>query len=149
MKNIYYKNVLLDMFNQAVLVSHPANIMKKYIPDVEPSGKVMVVGAGKGSAEMARAYEEAWYKKGYKDLSGLVITRYGHKKTCKNIKIIEASHPVPDKAGLDATRQLIKLIKTLNKEDLLIVLISGGGSSLLVAPIEGVSLEEKQELTNS
>ena len=109
----------------------------------------MVVGAGKGSAEMARAYEEAWQKKGYKDLSGLVITRYGHKKTCKNIKIIEASHPVPDKAGLDATRQLIKLIKTLNKEDLLIVLISGGGSSLLVAPIDGVSLEEKQELTNS
>ena len=149
MKNIYYKNIMLDMFNQAVLVSHPANIMKNYIPDAEPSGKVMVVGAGKGSAEMARAYEEAWKKKGYKDLSGLVITRYGHKKICKNIKIIEASHPVPNKAGLDATRQLIKLIKTLNKEDLLIVLISGGGSSLLVAPIDGVSLEEKQELTNS
>ena len=63
MKNIYYKNIMLDMFNQAVLVSHPANIMKNYIPDAEPSGKVMVVGAGKGSAEMARAYEEAWKKK--------------------------------------------------------------------------------------
>ena len=149
MKNIYYKNILLDMFNQAVLVSHPSNIMKNYIPNVEPSGKVMVVGAGKGSAEMARAYEEAWYKKGYKNLSGLVITRYGHKKECKNIKIVEASHPVPDQAGLKATKEIIKLIKPLNAEDLLVVLISGGGSSLLVSPIEGVSLEEKQDLTNA
>ena len=149
MKNIYYKNILLDMFNQAVLVSHPANIMKNYIPNVEPSGKVMVVGAGKGSAEMARAYEEAWYKKGYKNLSGLVITRYGHKKECKNIKIVEASHPVPDQAGLKATKEIIKLIKPLNEEDLLVVLISGGGSSLLVSPIEGVSLQEKQDLTNA
>jgi glycerate 2-kinase len=149
MKNIYYKNILLDMFNQAVLVSHPANIMKNYIPNVEPSGKVMVVGAGKGSAEMARAYEEAWHKKGYKNLSGLVITRYGHKKECKNIKIVEASHPVPDQAGIKATKEIIKLIKPLNEEDLLVVLISGGGSSLLVSPIEGVSLEEKQDLTNA
>ena len=149
MKNNYYKNILLEMFNQAVLVSHPSNIMKNYIPDIEPSGKVIVVGAGKGSAEMARSFEEAWYNKGYKDLSGLVITRYGHKKKCKNINIIEASHPVPDQAGLQATKEMIKLLKTLNEEDLLIVLISGGGSSLLVLPIDGVSLEEKQELTNS
>ena len=149
MKNIYYKNILLDMFNQAVLVSHPATIMKNYIPNVEPSGKVMVVGAGKGSAEMARAYEEAWHKKGYKNLSGLVITRYGHKKECKNIKIVEASHPVPDQAGIKATKEIIKLIKPLNEEDLLVVLISGGGSSLLVSPIEGMSLEEKQDLTNA
>ena len=61
--------------------------MKKYIPEREPSGKVVVVGAGKGSAEMARAYEEEWYKKGYKELSGLVITRYGHKKECKNSSV--------------------------------------------------------------
>mgnify|MGYP003388736379 FL=1 len=149
MKNIYYKNILLDMFDQAVLVSHPANIMKNYIPNVEPSGKVMVVGAGKGSAEMARAYEKAWHNKGYKNLSGLVITRYGHKKKCNNIKIVEASHPVPDQAGIKATKEIIKLIKSLNKEDLVIVLISGGGSSLLVSPIESVSLEEKQELTNA
>ena len=149
MKNNYYKNILLEMFNQAVLVSHPSNIMKNYIPDIEPSGKVIVVGAGKGSAEMARSFEEAWYNKGYKDLSGLVITRYGHKKKCKNINIIEASHPVPDQTGLKATKAMIKLLKTLNEEDLLIVLISGGGSSLLVLPIDGVSLEEKQELTNS
>ncbi len=149
MKNNYYKNILLEMFNQAVLVSHPSNIMKNYIPDIEPSGKVIVVGAGKGSAEMARSFEEAWYNKGYKDLSGLVITRYGHKRKCKNINIIEASHPVPDQAGLQATKEMIKLLKTLNEEDLLIVLISGGGSSLLVLPIDGVSLEEKQELTNS
>ena len=149
MKNNYYKNILLEMFNQAVLVSHPSNIMENYIPDIEPSGKVIVVGAGKGSAEMARSFEEAWYNKGYKDLSGLVITRYGHKKKCKNINIIEASHPVPDQTGLKATKAMIKLLKTLNEEDLLIVLISGGGSSLLVLPIDGVSLEEKQELTNS
>lgn len=149
MKNNNAKKVLLNMFNEVVSISHPSNLMEKYIPDTEPSGKVVIVGAGKASAEMARSYEEAWIKKGYKDLYGIVITRYGHKRKCKNIKVIEASHPVPDKAGLEATNDIINLIKPLTSEDLLIVLLSGGGSSLLVSPVEGVTLKEKQELTNN
>jgi len=149
MKNSNYKNILLNMFNKAVSVSHPANIMEHYIPDTEPPGKVVVVGAGKGSAEMARSFEEAWHNRNYKELSGIVITRYGHKKICKNIKIVEASHPVPDVSGVEATNEIIELIKPLTKKDLLVVLISGGGSSLLVSPIDEVSLEEKKDLTNS
>ena len=149
MKNSNYKNILLNMFNKAVSVSHPANIMEHYIPDTEPPGKVVVVGAGKGSAEMARSFEEPWHNRNYKELSGIVITRYGHKKICKNIKIVEASHPVPDVSGVEATNEIIELIKPLTKKDLLVVLISGGGSSLLVSPIDEVSLEEKKDLTNS
>ncbi len=97
---------------------------------------------------MARAFEIAWKKKGYNDLNGIVITRYGHKRKCENIKIIEASHPKPDKAGLEATNDIINLIKPLKKEDLLVVLISGGGSSLLVSPLKNISLDEKQDLTH-
>ena len=136
------------MFYGAVSVSHPANLMDKYIPNKEPLGKTVVIGAGKASAEMARVFEIAWRKKGYNDLDGIVITRYGHKRKCKNIKIIEASHPVPDQAGLDATKDIINLIKPLNSEDLIIVLISGGGSSLLVSPINNISFKEKQDLTD-
>ena len=136
------------MFDEAVSISHPANLMANYIPDKQPSGKTVVIGAGKASAEMARAFEIAWKKKGYNDLNGIVITRYGHKRKCENIKIIEASHPMPDKAGLEATSDIINLIKPLKKEDLLIVLISGGGSSLLVSPLKNISLDEKQDLTH-
>lgn len=148
MKNNHYKKLLLEMFDEAVLISHPKNLMKKYIPNNQPSGKTIVIGAGKASAEMARAFESAWISKGYKKLEGIVITRYGHKRKCKNIKIIEASHPVPDKSGLDATNDIINLLKPLNSKDLVIVLISGGGSSLLVSPIDKISLKEKQDLTN-
>lgn len=148
MKNNHFKKILTKMFDEAVSISHPANLMSKYIPDNQPSGKTVVIGAGKASAEMARAFEIAWKKKGYNDLSGIVITRYGHKRKCQNIKIIEASHPTPDMAGLDATSDIINLIKPLKKEDLLVVLISGGGSSLLVSPLKNISLDEKQDLTN-
>ena len=148
MKNNCLKKILVQMFDEAVSISQPANLMANYIPDKQPSGKTVVIGAGKASAEMARAYEIAWKKKGYNDLNGIVITRYGHKRKCENIKIIEASHPMPDKAGLEATSDIINLIKPLKKEDLLIVLISGGGSSLLVSPLKNISLDEKQDLTN-
>ena len=148
MKNNHLKKILTKMFDEAVSISHPANLMSKYIPDNQPSGKTVVIGAGKASAEMARAFEISWKKKGYKDLNGIVITRYGHKRKCQNIKIIEASHPTPDQAGLNATSDIINLIKPLKQEDLLVVLISGGGSSLLVSPIKNISLDEKQDLTN-
>ena len=107
MKNNRFKKILIKMFDDAVSISHPANLMAKYIPNKQPSGKTVVIGAGKASAEMARAYEIAWENKGYKNLDGIVITKYGHKRKCKNINIIEASHPVPDKAGMDATDNII------------------------------------------
>jgi len=148
MKNNHLKKIFTKMFDEEVSISHPANLMSKYKPNSKPSGKTVVIGAGKASAEMARAFEIAWKKKGYSDLNGIVITRYGHKRKCQNIKIIEASHPTPDKAGLNATSDIINLIKPLKQEDLLVVLISGGGSSLLVSPIKNISLDEKQDLTN-
>ncbi len=148
MKNNRLKKILIKMFDDAVSVSHPSNLMSQYIPNKEPIGKTVVIGAGKASAEMARAFEIAWKKKGFNDLNGIVITRYGHNRKCRNIKIIEASHPMPDKAGLDATTDIINLIKPLGNEDLIVVLISGGGSSLLVSPVKNISLKEKQDLTN-
>ena len=148
MKNNHYKKMLLKMFDEAISISHPKNLMKKYIPNKQPSGKTVVIGAGKASAEMAREFEISWINKGYKKLEGIVITRYGHKRKCKNIKILEAAHPVPDNAGFSATNDIINLIKPLKSKDLVIVLISGGGSSLLVSPLDKVSLKEKQNLTN-
>jgi len=148
MKNNHYKKMLLKMFDEAIAISHPKNLMKKYIPNKQPSGKTVIIGAGKASAEMAKEFEIAWINKGYKKLEGIVITRYGHKRKCKNIKIIEAAHPVPDKAGLSATNDIINLIKPLTSKDLVIVLISGGGSALLVSPLGKVNLKEKQNLTN-
>ena len=148
MKNNHYKKMLLKMFDEAISISHPKNLMKKYIPNKQPSGKTVIIGAGKASAEMAREFERAWDEKGFNKLEGIIITRYGHKRKCKNIKILEASHPVPDKAGLSATNDIINLIKPLNANDLVIVLISGGGSSLLVSPLGKVTLKEKQNITN-
>ena len=88
MKKNSLKKILIKMFDEAVSISHPANLMSKCIPNKQPSGKTVVIGAGKASAEMARAFEIAWKKKGYNDLNGIVITRYGHKRNCENIKIV-------------------------------------------------------------
>jgi hydroxypyruvate reductase len=110
-------------------------------------GRVIVVGAGKASAAMAKAVEEHWPGR-KSQLSGLVITRYGHAVPCKYIEIVEAAHPVPDAAGRDATRRLLKeTVHGLSEDDLVLCLISGGGSALLALPAEGITLEDKQVLS--
>jgi glycerate 2-kinase len=131
--------ILRDMFGAAVDAAMPHKVIGNYLP-APPRGRVVVVGAGKASAAMARAFEEAWEG----PLSGLVVTRYDHAVACAQIKIVEAAHPVPDENGRRAARDILNLAEGLGQDDLMVALISGGGSSLLSLPAEGLSLADKQ-----
>lgn len=130
--------LLRALFDRAVEVADPMRSLARHLPD-KPSGRVVVVGAGKASARMAEAVEAEWGP-----CEGLVITRYGYGRPTKGIEIVEAAHPVPDAAGLAATARMLALVHGLGEDDFVLALISGGASALLVAPVEGVSLAEKQ-----
>jgi glycerate 2-kinase len=107
-----------------------------------PRGRTIVVGAGKASAAMAQALETAWRA----PLEGVVVTRYGHAVPCRHIRVLEAAHPVPDDAGMAAARVILDTVRGLSEDDLVICLISGGGSSLLPLPLPGISLADKQQI---
>ena len=136
--------LLRAAFDKAVEAAHPSSTLPQYLPEL-PSGRLIVVGAGKAASAMARAVEE-YYP--LERLEGFVITRYGHKLSTECIEVIEASHPVPNEAGYDATKRMLELLETLTEEDTVICLISGGGSALLTAP-NGVTLEQKAALTQN
>lgn len=129
---------LRALFDRAVAVADPMQSLAAFLPP-KPAGRVVVVGAGKASARMAEAVESVWGP-----CEGLVITRYGYARPCRGIKIIEAAHPVPDQAGADATARMLALLGSLGADDFVLALVSGGASALLVAPVEGVTLAEKQ-----
>ena len=129
---------LRALFDRAVEVADPMRMLAQYLPE-KPKGRVVVVGAGKASARMAEAVEATWGP-----CEGLVITRYGYGRLCQGIEIVEASHPVPDQAGFDATARMLDLLASLGEHDFVLALISGGASALLVAPVSGVTLAEKQ-----
>ena len=129
---------LRKLFDRAVEVADPMAMIARHLPP-KPEGRVVVIGAGKASARMAEAVEAAWGP-----CEGLVITRYGYGRLCQGIEIVEAAHPVPDQAGFNATRRLLDLLANLGPDDFVLALISGGASSLLVQPVEGVTLAEKQ-----
>lgn len=132
------EQLLRQLFDRAVAVADPMRSLATHLPP-RPPGRVIVVGAGKASARMAEAVEAAW---GLCD--GLVITRYGYARPCRGIEIVEAAHPVPDRAGEAATRRMLDLLAGLGEGEFVLALISGGASALLVAPAEGVTLAEKQ-----
>lgn len=115
----------------------------EHLPE-PPRGRCVVIGAGKASAAMASAVEEAWPEV---DLSGVVSTRYGHAVPTRKIKVVEAGHPVPDEASLHAAQEMLAALRDLNDDDLVLALISGGGSATLAMPIEGLTLQTKQEIT--
>src|SRR6266850_606074 len=108
-------------------------------------GKLIVIGAGKPSAKMAQVVEEIL---GKHITGGLVVTKYGHALPLQRIQLIEAGHPIPDAVGSRAVQQTRQLVSGLTSEDVVLVLISGGGSALWPAPAEGITLEEKQEVTS-
>ena len=132
-------NLLRAMFAAGVAAAQPALCVPPHLPP-PPRGRTIVIGAGKAAAAMARAVEDHWPG----PLTGLVITRYGHGVPCHRITVREASHPVPDAAGLAATAEMKALCAGLTADDLVICLISGGGSALLVDPAPGVTLADKQ-----
>ena len=136
--------LLRRMFDAAIAAAQPALCLPPHLP-APPKGRTVVIGAGKASAAMARAFEDHWT--GPVDrLKGLVITRYGYDVPCQHIEIVQAAHPVPDAAGLAAAERVRALVSGLTADDLVIALISGGGSSLLVAPGEGLTLADKQQV---
>ena len=136
--------LLRALFDAAVAAADPALRVAAHLPP-PPAGRTIVLGAGKASAVMARAVEEAWSG----PLSGLVVTRYGYAQACRHIEIVEAAHPVPDAAGEAAAGRILTAATGLGAEDLLLVLISGGGSSLLSLPSPGLSLADKQAVNEA
>ncbi len=136
-------DLLHKLFETAVAAADPMQVLPRVLGP-RPPGRVVVIGAGKASARMAEAVESLWGP-----CEGLVITRYGHARPCQSIEIIEASHPVPDAAGVAATRRMLDLLRRLAPGDFVLALISGGGSALLCAPAEGLTLAEKQAVTTA
>ena len=133
------RTLLKAMFDAAVDAASPAARVPTHLPR-RPEGRVVVVGAGKASAAMAKAVEDHWEG----PLSGLVVTRYGHAVPCKQIEIVEAAHPVPDASGEAAARRILGMVQGLGPDDLVLALISGGGSALLSLPAPGLTLADKQ-----
>ena len=136
--------LLRQMFDAAVASAQPALCVPPQLP-APPRGRLIVVGAGKASAAMARAVEENWSG----PLSGLVVTRYGYAVPCQHIEIVEAAHPVPDAAGMHAARRMLELVGGLREDDLVLCLFSGGGSALLPLPAPGLNLDLKQSMNRA
>jgi hydroxypyruvate reductase len=132
------------MFDAAIEAALPAKIVPPHLPP-PPKGRTIVLGAGKASAAMARAVEDRWEGA----LEGLVVTRYGHGVPCVRIEIVEAAHPVPDAKGRDAAGRILEFARSAGPDDLVLCLISGGGSALLAPPAGGLTLEHKQAVNKA
>lgn len=143
MNNEKASTFLLDLFQTVVKAAHPRNCLPARLP--EPGRRTIVIGAGKGSAMMAHELEKRWPG----TLEGTVVTRYGHAVPCENIEIIEAGHPLPDENSVRAARTILDSVKSLYPDDLVITLISGGGSALLCLPPDGISLAEKMAVNSA
>src|SRR3984893_16988223 len=141
---IDYRRLLLDMFHAAVNAASPSLCMPAHLPR-PPKGRTIVVGAGKAAASMAATIEAHWNG----PLEGLVVTRYGHGIPCKHVEVVEASHPVPDEPGSKAARKILDKVSGLTADDLVLVLISGGGSALLALPAEDITLADKQAINRA
>jgi hydroxypyruvate reductase len=141
------RELLRRMFDAAVASAQPSRCVPPHLPQASSLGKgrLIVIGAGKASAAMAKAVEDHWPG----ELSGLVVTRYGYAVPCERIEIVEAAHPVPDAAGLAAAERMLGLVQSLREDDLVLCLISGGGSSLLPLPAPGLTLADKQAVNRA
>ena len=136
--------LMKSMFDAAIKQALPSNSVPMHMP-MPPKGRTIVVGAGKASAAMAQVFEQNW--KG--PLEGLIVTRYGHAVPCKSIEIVEAAHPVPDESGTKAADRILQMMQGLTKDDLVVALISGGGSALLSLPVDGVTVDEKRAVNRA
>ncbi len=140
------QRVMRAMFDAAIASAQPHLCLPAFLPDPsEVKGRLIVIGAGKASAVMAQAVEQHWTG----PLSGLVVTRYGYAVPCERIEIVEAAHPVPDDKGLRAAQRMLQLVQGLRAEDVVLSLISGGGSALLPMPLPGLTLQDKQDLNRA
>jgi hydroxypyruvate reductase len=146
---VHPRELLERLFKAAVASAQPGRCVPRHLPE-PPAGRVLVIGAGKASAQMAQALERHWNTRHPdRPLEGLVVTRYGYAADCERIEIVEAAHPVPDAAGLDAARRMLDRVSGLSTDDLVICLVSGGGSALLPLPLPGLTLDDKQSISRA
>lgn len=144
MASVHCESLLREMFDAALATAQPSQRLAAFLPP-PPKGRTIVIGAGKASAAMAKALEAHWPL----PLEGLVVTRYGYNVRCDFIDIVEAAHPVPDENGLRAAERMLAMVSGLSEDDLVICLISGGGSSLLPLPGDGLNLQDKQAINQA
>lgn len=144
------RTLLRQLFDAAVASAQPSVCVPPHVPTPAEvgAGRLVVIGAGKASAAMAQAVEAHWQGDPTK-LEGLVVTRYGYEQPCDRIEIVQAAHPVPDAAGLQAAQRLMQTVQGLKPEDWVLCLISGGGSALLPLPLSGLTLQDKQNLNRA
>jgi len=138
------KRFLTELFHSAVAAADPQKALGAHLP-IPPRGLTVVIGAGKGVAQLASAFEKLWDA----PVEGVVVTRYGYAMPCDHIKVMEAAHPVPDAAGLEASKALFEAVRGLTKDDLVVALICGGGSALLPAPPGALTLEEEAAMNKA
>lgn len=136
---------LQSLFEVALDAVRPSHCLPGHLPEPPTAGRTVVIGAGKGAAAMAKAVEDNWRG----GLDGLVVTRDGHGAPCRSIEVVEASHPVPDQRGREAAHRILAKVQGLTADDLVLCLISGGGSALLTMPGEGLQLDEKQAINKA
>ncbi len=133
--------LLRAMFDAAIAAALPDKTLPAYLPK-PPKGRTLVIGCGKAAASMAKAVEDHWAG----ELSGMVVTRYGYHVPTKRIEVVEAAHPVPDEAGRKAAQRMLTMVQGLSADDLVLFLVSGGGSALLPLPAPGLTLADKQAI---
>jgi hydroxypyruvate reductase len=138
------RKLLKQMFEAAIAAALPDRTLPKYLPK-RPTGRTVVVGCGKAAASMAKAVEDHWAG----ELEGLVVTRYGHRVPTRRIEVVEAAHPVPDLSSHEAAERILKKVQGLTAEDLMLFLVSGGGSALLSLPAPGITLHDKQAINKA
>jgi hydroxypyruvate reductase len=138
------EELLKAMFQAGVEAALPQLCVPAHLPR-RPKGRTIIIGAGKASGAMAKALEDSWDG----PLEGLVVTRYGYRLPTERLEVVEAAHPVPDAAGREAAKRIYELVQGLTEDDLVLCLISGGGSALLAMPAEGISLEDKQAVNKA
>jgi len=139
------RQFLNDLYATAVDAVSAQHCMPAYMPKQSAKGRTLVIGAGKGAAAMAKVVEDTWPGK----VEGLIVTRYGHGADCKQIEVVEAAHPVPDEAGRAAAGRMLEMVQGLSEDDLVLCLITGGGSALLSLPGVGITLEQKQAMNKA
>ncbi|GGG76565.1 TtuD3 hydroxypyruvate reductase [Salipiger pallidus] len=135
---------LTGLYEAAIAAADPELALAEAMP-AKPKGRTVVIGLGKGAAQLASAFERLWDA----PVEGVVVTRYGYATPCKHLRVLEAAHPVPDAAGLEATEALFGAVAGLTEDDLVVALVCGGGSALLPAPPEGLTLEDEQALNRA
>ncbi|MEL7026081.1 MAG: glycerate kinase [Pseudomonadota bacterium] len=138
------RDFLTTLFQAAISAADPKEALRRHLPE-PPKGRTIVIGAGKGAAQLGLAFEELWDG----PFTGVIATRYGYAAPCKTLKVMEASHPVPDAAGLAAAQALRDSVSDMNENDLVIALITGGGSALLPAPPDGLTLDDEAALNEA